>query len=519
MRVPTLLAAVLLTAASAPAATFYVSPAGDDAAPGTSPAAAWRTAAKVNGGRLAPGDEVRFARGGTWREQLVAPASGMAGHSITFDAYGDGPKPLFSGSDPIPPAAFEPVDGAAGVYRAPAPVPVTSVLADHAFLRGTAFALGSNGNPNTADQAANLAKLKATPGTWFMAQDGHVYVNTGGPDPRDGHVAYTAVVRDDAVTSNGKDHLVFRDLAAAETASWDEGYGMRVMGSDDVRLDHCDVTNGGKHHFGCINSTRFIGIGLTATGGMDELGYGQATAYVTYSDASRHGDTSRWVDCTVDHYPGQLGAFYAHGEGVGHIDLRHMVSRGNWIALGTDNPAETVAIDDCVIENGRLDLYGNHITVDGLRLTGGTDGSLNVNGSGDTVRNCVVAGAGQSTIHVTGTGANLLSNTIVLRGDDPAIHLDAKAAGTALRGNVIVGTHRPVRVDGPGPFTADHDVYPAASVFTVDGRDLSFADWQRAGHDAAGAAVSDAGLTDPAAGDYSLRPDSPARRVIGAPSR
>ncbi len=515
MHVPTLFAAVLLTAAAAaaPAATFYVSPAGDDTRAGTSPATAWRTAAKVGAARLAPGDTVHFARGGVWHERLVAPASGAAGHPITFDAYGDGPKPLFCGSDPIPPAAFEPVDAAPSCYRAAAPTPVTAVLADHVFLRGTAFALGSNGNPDTADQPANLAKLKATPGTWFMAQGGHVYVNTGGPDPRDGRVAYTAVVRDDAVTSNGRDHLVFRDLAAAETASWDEGYGMRVMGSDDVCLDGCDVTNGGKHHFGCINSTRFVGTGLTATGGMDELGYGQATAYVTYSDASRHGDTSQWIDCTVDHYPGQLGAFYAHGEGVGHIELRHMVSHGNWIAVGTDNPAETVVITGCVIESGRLDLYGNHITVDRLRLTGGGDGSLNVNGTGDTVRDCVVAGAGQSTIHVTGTGAKILSNTIVLRGDDPAIHLGDKAAGTVIRGNLVAGTNRPFRVDGPGPFTADHNVYAGTPTFSVGGADLTFAAWQRAGHGTGSSVVPDAGLTDPAAGDYSLKPDSPARQA------
>ena len=513
----TALAVLLTAAASSPAATYHVSPTGDDARDGTSPAAAWRTVAKVNAAHLAPGDTVLFARGGEWHEKLVVPSSGTDGHPVTFDAEGDGPKPLFWGSDPIPPTAFGPVDGTPAVYRVTEAVPVTTVLADHAFLRGTVFALSGNVNPNTADQASNLAKVKQTPGTWFMATDGNLYVHPTAGDPRDGQVRYTAVARDDAVTSNGRDHLVIRNLAVAETASWDEGYGIRVMGSDDVRLERCDVTNAGKHHFGCINSTRFVGVGLHATGGMDELGYGQATAYVSYSDASRHGDTSEWVDCTVDHYPGPLGAFYAHGEGLGHLTVRHMVSRGNWIAVGTDNPAETVDLLGCVVEDARVDLYGNHINLDGLTLTGGGDGSVNVGGTGDTVQNCVVADAGQSTIHDAGTGTKILFNTLVLKGDDPAIHLDARSSGATVRGNLIAGTNHPLKVDGTGPFTADHNLYAGTPVFVVDGKDVDLAGWQRAGHDAGSRAVADAGLLNPADGNYAPGPTSPAQRFVPVP--
>jgi hypothetical protein len=506
-------AAALLLATAAHAATYYVSPAGDDGHDGRSPAAAWRTAAKVEAAPLAPGDTVLFARGGAWHEQLKATASGAAGHPITYDAYGTGERPKFWGSDPIPPTAFEPLDGAPSAYRVAEPAAVHCVFADHHFLRGSAFSLGTNGNPNN-DPATNIAHVKVTPGTYFMSTDGYLYVNTAGVDPRAGKVSFTAVFRDDVVSSNGKDHLVFRNLVADETADWDMGYGMRVMGSADVRLEHCAAYRCGKHHFAAINSTGFVGLDLYAAEGMDELGYGQATAYVAYSDESRHGDASQWVDCTVEHYPGQLGAFYTHGLGIGRIDIRHMVSRGNWIAMGTDGPGEVIELRQTVIENGRLVLYGSHILVDGLTMTGGGDGSLNVGGDGDVVQNCVIASAGQSTIHDAGHGTQLLFNTLVLRGDDVAIHLDAKATGTTIRGNIVAGTNHPLRVDGTGPFTADHNVYAGSPVFVLDGKAFDFAAWQAAGHDAGSVAVADAGMVDPAGGNYTLKPHALARHRV-----
>ena len=92
-------AAALLAAVSAFALdTYFVDDAGgDDAHDGRSPAAAWRSLARVNGAELHPTDEVLFRRGGTWRGQL-RPVSGAPGSNILYGAYGDGPKPLLLGS-------------------------------------------------------------------------------------------------------------------------------------------------------------------------------------------------------------------------------------------------------------------------------------------------------------------------------------------------------------------------------------------------------------------------------------
>jgi len=90
--------AAAAAASSALAATWHVdSEGGDDAAAGTSPATAWRTLARVNDAKIAPGDKVLFKRGGLWRGTL-RPASGEKGNPVTYSWYGKGPKPILQQS-------------------------------------------------------------------------------------------------------------------------------------------------------------------------------------------------------------------------------------------------------------------------------------------------------------------------------------------------------------------------------------------------------------------------------------
>ena len=90
--------AAAAAASSAFAATWHVdSEGGDDAAAGTSPATAWRTLARVNDAKIAPGDKVLFKRGGLWRGTL-RPASGEKGNPVTYSWYGKGPKPILQQS-------------------------------------------------------------------------------------------------------------------------------------------------------------------------------------------------------------------------------------------------------------------------------------------------------------------------------------------------------------------------------------------------------------------------------------
>jgi hypothetical protein len=98
--------AFLAAPGAASAATYYVDPAGSDGAAGTSPAAAWRTVARVNVASLAPGDVVRFRGGGVWREMLSPRRSGTAAAPIAFASYGSG-RPRLEGAGASGYAGFE----------------------------------------------------------------------------------------------------------------------------------------------------------------------------------------------------------------------------------------------------------------------------------------------------------------------------------------------------------------------------------------------------------------------------
>ncbi|AUD00355.1 hypothetical protein CWM47_00080 [Spirosoma pollinicola] len=81
--------------------TYYVASTGKDTNNGTSMTAPFQTLVKVNSLSLRPGDVVLFRRGDTFQGTLTIRKSGSANLPITFDAYGNGPKPILSGSVPV----------------------------------------------------------------------------------------------------------------------------------------------------------------------------------------------------------------------------------------------------------------------------------------------------------------------------------------------------------------------------------------------------------------------------------
>lgn len=89
---------LLLLSMTLGATTYYVKNGGSDAAAGTSDATAWATLAKVNASSFSAGDSILFARGSTFRGQLIMPSSGTAGNHIVIDAYGTGHKPKIFGA-------------------------------------------------------------------------------------------------------------------------------------------------------------------------------------------------------------------------------------------------------------------------------------------------------------------------------------------------------------------------------------------------------------------------------------
>jgi hypothetical protein len=104
-------------ALSANAATYYVSPTGNDSNSGTSQAQAWRTIARVQqvAGSLQAGDQVLFQRGGRYNGQLTINSSGSQSNPIVVGAYGSGAPPEISGSITV--SGWIPWQG--NIWRAP----------------------------------------------------------------------------------------------------------------------------------------------------------------------------------------------------------------------------------------------------------------------------------------------------------------------------------------------------------------------------------------------------------------
>ena len=83
-------------AGSVYAATYYISPNGNDAAAGTSPEEAWATVKKVSQSSFYPGDKILFEAGGVWSGQCYPKGSGEEGNPIYIGKYGEGEMPIIN---------------------------------------------------------------------------------------------------------------------------------------------------------------------------------------------------------------------------------------------------------------------------------------------------------------------------------------------------------------------------------------------------------------------------------------
>ena len=500
--------------------TYYVHPGGDDARDGRSPATAFRTVARINSLRLSPGDRVRFARGGEWREQLVASSEGAPGRPIVYETYGAGAKPRFWGSDPLVPSAFRPVGG--GVFQVPATREVHAILADHRFLRSAALRTRSH------DPGVNRKYVQSHPGTWCYGE-GQLYVHPGDTDPRTDGRVYTAAVREDLIFTNGKKHLLLRDLVVDESAKADAGYAFRITG-DDIVLEGCEAYRAGKHHFGVINANEFLGKGLYAAYAMPDQGVGGATAYVSYSDRSRPGDRSRYVNCVAEHLEdtgggGTYPAFYTHGEGIGSVVLENLISRGAGVGLGNGESGAALRIRGGRLENAALEVFGNKVLVDGLTLTG-PRALVTLSGSDNVLQNVLILGPNPGTAgYQAAVVDNGLRNTIrfctfVLSPEAPSydavLSLVKPNSGLSWYGNILLSQGKVLRIwfsgFDPSRYHASYNFYrPGAEFdtrFAGQGKSYSLDGWKTVLD--AGSLQGDPKFTDPVKGDYTLSADSPA---------
>jgi len=80
---------------------YYISNSGNDTFDGTSPEKAWRSIDKVNNTLLIAGDNVLFKSGDTFVGELIMKQSGGKIAPIVVSSYGNGNKPVLTGTIPI----------------------------------------------------------------------------------------------------------------------------------------------------------------------------------------------------------------------------------------------------------------------------------------------------------------------------------------------------------------------------------------------------------------------------------
>jgi hypothetical protein len=479
----------LLSSQLASATTFYMSPAGDDTSPGTSADHPWKSCGKVNQTKFAPGDIVLFQRGATWRESLIPASDGATDSPITFDAYGDGDKPRFCGSDLLDNSKFSPT--ADGKYATPVAAQADTALCDHSFI----------------------------PSTWA---DGKPTLTTA-TDPRSDMKQYTACLRGNVIFSNRKNHLVFRNLVVDETAGQlsegvVQGYGIRIEGSTDVLLENCEAYRCGRHHIAAINTTGFVGRHLLAAYVVPNMPGGN-TAYVSYADAGAPVAkcTSEWDDIAAAHLDdgkgGQSLTFVSHGDHQGPITIENSVANTKISFMSAPAIVKKVTLR----ETASIENFGAGLMVDSCTLLDGS--AIDQWSTGGTIQNCVA-----NLTTPTGGGATGYTSAIVLRdkAKDNTIRFNTLITGrfscltfagensaTKWYGNIFCADGATV-IKPPSPLAAadvvmaDFNFYSPNAAFA--GKSLP--DWQAMGFDSHSPA-GDPMCEDPAAGKFGLKAGSP----------
>jgi len=208
-----------LLSTSANATNYYVSSRmGSDFSDGRSQQTPWKTIARVNRQPLLPGDSVLFRRGDLWRETLKPLSSGGPGKSITFGAFGSGPRPIISGSNPIDWTEWK--REGLSLFWIPRRTPPTTIWRGNARMR------------RVADKGYLQDAL-----SFFWDASARLYIRSSAGAPTDVEIQS----RDLNIDNNEQSHIVFEELDLQHASE-----GLRVYSWKaaviDVTLQDSSVT-------------------------------------------------------------------------------------------------------------------------------------------------------------------------------------------------------------------------------------------------------------------------------------
>ncbi|MBX3435497.1 MAG: hypothetical protein KF847_19445 [Pirellulales bacterium] len=256
------------------AATFYVSPFGNDANDGLARISALRSLAAAEA-LASPGDTIALRRGGVWRESI-----GSAVVGLNFTAYGEGPRPAIDATERVD--SWQDLGG--GVFSASVPIQTTSqsygVMAfdDGVLLR----------------RVQTAVECETTPGTYFAPTnaltspvDVMIHLNDGS-DPNANARSLRVSVRQAAI----------RNAAAIEGiyvrgAMLNNGGLEAWNGQDGGTITDSEAYGGGKHHgFAQHFSDVLVGDALS----VYSAGFSGGLVNFRNEAAGYHGT---FADCTV----------------------------------------------------------------------------------------------------------------------------------------------------------------------------------------------------------------------------
>lgn len=330
--------ALILSAVTSSATTFYVSPNGNDSYTGTSQTAPWKTIAKVNGYSFSTGDSVLFVSGATWREELIVSANG-----VTFGSYGSGARPVISGSN-LYTSGWATATGGKNVWR----VLVGGYQPEQVWFNGVL------GHPVSGTMAI-LAQNQ-----WFYSNN-YLYVHsTSNPATAFKAPGIEAAQRDSAMIITGGGNITVTGLAFSNPNYTAINIGSNVIGTQSFTND---LWEGAQYE------------GLVATGGTEQvtnseginnlMGIGVGGGYgITINNSILSGNSEGAIELYSTLGPSTITGSTLSGNSA---------SNPSWSTILNYSPNTLTVSNSIILPNPEYSLLSTYIGV--------TDDGTNVNTS------------------------------------------------------------------------------------------------------------------------------------------
>ena len=359
---------ILLSSLAAWGASYYVSPAGNDASAGTQDKPFATIQFAVN--HLNPGD-ILYVRGGSYRETVAVRQSGNAGAPITIQAY-PGECPILLGSRPVS-GPWTPHKGF--IYKASWPTQPLQVFTDGHLLNEARW-------PATAiEDFPNMTYAVADAGS----QD---YISYSALPAADLTGAWVHIMAGEAWVAYS------RQVTSHDRVSGKLAFSQPI--NQMVEL----IPHRGSHFyvFGKLEL-------LTSPGEW----WWDPAAQMLYVWAPGGGSPEGRVEAGTA--PAVLDL-----SGRSYVTVKGLLARGGWFNL---QDCTSCTVKDCHLR------APNWIrTVDGYNVWPQYMGGIDVSGTGNLIEGGSVRLAGRSCVHVAGTGNTVRQMTL----EDCGLNWAAEAA-------------------------------------------------------------------------------------------